>query len=224
MENVVITGTSCGMGFAAAKKFLQSGEEVHGIDILPCPQELLASYPNSYHHHLCNVADADSLPDIDDVTILVNNAGVQGSGRDIEINLQGIINTTEKYALNNSKIRSVLNQASASAHLGTDFGEYVASKGGVLAYTKWTAKSIAKYGATCNSLSFGGVITESNKPVIYNHELWAQVMDLTPLSKWCSVEEAAEWIYFFTVINKSCSGQDLIIDNLESLNGTFVWE
>jgi 3-oxoacyl-[acyl-carrier protein] reductase len=49
-------------------------------------------------------------------------------------------------------------------------------------------------------------------------------MDVTPLKKWVSLEEAAEWVYFLTVINKSCSGQDVLIDNGEKdLNCTFVW-
>lgn len=219
---VIITGSATGMGLAAAKKFIDNGHEVFGIDILPM-QDNIAKEPG-YTHFIANVCDRDELPDLDGVNILVNNAGVQGSGRDIDINLKGLMNTTEKYALNNPFIRSVLNQASVSAHNGTEFGEYVASKGGVLAYTKWVAKEIAQYGATCNSLSFGGVLTDSNEPVMNNPELWNQIMDLTPLKRWTTVEEAADWIYFMTIVNRSCSGQDVIIDNLESLNGVFVWE
>lgn len=219
---VLITGSATGMGLAAVKKFIKEGHEVHGIDILPCSKDVIGL--PLYEHHVADVCDRDELPDLDGVNILVNNAGVQGSGRDIDINLVGLINTTEKYALNNPVIRSVLNQASVSAHNGTEFGEYVASKGGVLAYTKWTAKQIAQHGATCNSLSFGGVLSEINKPVIENPTLWQQIMDLTPLKRWATVEEAADWIYFMTMVNRSCSGQDVIIDNLESLNGVFVWE
>ena len=220
--NVVITGSSCGMGLAAARKFVDNGHQVFGIDILPMKDNIFNS--PGYTHYIANVADYDSLPDIEEVNILVNNAGVQGSGRDIDINLKGLMNTTKKYALGNSKLRAILNQASASAHMGTEYDEYVASKGGVISYTKWTAKEVAKYGAVCNSLSFGGVSTEFNKPVMENQELWNQIMDLTPLKRWTTVEEAAEWIYFMTVINRSCSGSDIIIDNLESLNGVFVWE
>lgn len=219
---VLITGTATGMGLAAAKKFINEGHEVIGIDILPHPKDLM-SCPG-YRHYPANVADMDALPEVEAVNILVNNAGVQGSGMDIDINLKGLMNTTKKYALNNPMIRSVLNQASVSAHIGTEFDEYVASKGGVIAYTKWTAKEIAKYGATCNSLSFGGVSTDFNKPVMENQELWNKIMDLTPLKRWTTEEEAAEWIYFMTIVNRSCSGSDIVIDNLESLNGVFVWE
>lgn len=219
---ILITGSSAGMGLATAKKFLKEGHEVHGIDVLPAPENL--QNDERYTHYICNVADGFTLPDIEGVNILINNAGVQGSGMDIDINLKGLMNTTMKYALHNEQIRSVLNQASASAHMGTEYDEYVASKGGVIAYTKWTAKEIAKYGATCNSLSFGGVETELNKPVMDNPMLWEEIMKLTPLRRWATADEAAEWIYFMTMHNRSCSGQDIIIDNLESLNGVFVWE
>lgn len=221
--NVVITGSSCGMGLATAKKFLDKGHTVYGVDILPMREESVFNHPG-YTHYISNVIEYDALPDIGSVNILVNNAGVQGSGMDIDVNLKGLMNTTKKYALENPAIRAVLNQASASAHLGTEYDEYVASKGGVIAYTKWTAKEIAKYGAVCNSLSFGGVSTEFNRPVMDNQELWNQIMDLTPLKRWTTVEEASEWIYFMTVVNRSCSGSDIVIDNLESLNGVFVWE
>lgn len=219
---VVVTGASTGMGLAAAKKFLKEGHEVFGIDVLLASKSIERN--EHYIHYVADVSDGLNLPDIDNVNVLVNNAGVQGSGKDIDINLKGVMNATMKYALNNPSIRSILNQAAASAHMGTEYDEYVASKGGVIAYTKWTAKEVAKYGATCNSLSFGGVETELNKPVMDNPMLWEQIMKLTPLRRWTTVEEAAEWIYFFTMINRSCSGQDLIIDNLESLNGVFVWE
>lgn len=219
----VITGASSGMGLAAVKKFLNQGHEVVGIDILPMRDNEVCTNVN-YAHHVANVSEFDSLPDLDEVNILINSAGVYGSGRDIDINLKGLMNTTKKYTLDNPQLRAVVNQASASAHLGTEYDEYVASKGGVIAYTKWTAKEIAKYGAVCNSLSFGGVLTEVNAPVMNNQELWNQIMDLTPLKRWTTPEEAAEWIYFLAITNRSCSGQDIMIDNLESLNGIFVWE
>lgn len=225
--SVVITGASSGMGEAAALKFLDEFDyTVIGIDVLPVSEKVSVhpGYSSRYTHCIADVSCKDTLPDLNDVNILINSAGVQGTDTDIEVNLKGVMNCTEKYALNNPSIKSVLNQASVSATMGTEFPQYVASKGGVISYTKWTAKDIAKYGATCNSLSFGGVLTDVNKPVMDNPQLWQQIMDLTPLKQWTTVEEAAEWIYFMTVINHSCSGQDIIIDSLESLNGVFVWE
>lgn len=214
---VVITGSSSGIGLAVARKFLSEGHEVHGIDIRCCE-----IYDKNYVHHLVDVRNTFGLPIIKDVEILINNAGVQNSNDDIGVNLQGLINCTERYGLHPC-IKSIVNMASVSAHNGAEFPEYVASKGGVLAYTKWTATEVAKYGATCNSLSFGGVLTSLNSPVIENESKWNQIMEVTPLKKWATPEEAAEWTYFISVVNKSMTGQDIIIDNGESSYTKFVW-
>lgn len=229
--NVVITGTSGGIGRAVALRFLKEGHTVYGLDVEPATipeyatqKDIVAEKETigRYIHFQCDVADATSLPEISEVDILINNAGVQNSGRDIEVNLKGVIHCTEKYGLQ-PEIKAILNQASVSAHNGAEFPEYVASKGGVLAYTKAIAKEVAKYGATCNSVSFGGVLTELNQPVIDNAEAWKEIMDMTPLQKWATPQEAAEWIYFLTVTNKSMTAQDVIIDNGEMMNHRFVW-
>ena len=56
-----------------------------------------------------------------------------------------------------------------------------------------------------------------------NKDCWEKIMMLTPLQKWAQAEEIAEWVYFLTVTNKSCSGQNIVIDNGESKPDTFVY-
>ncbi len=217
---VVITGSSSGIGAATAEKFLTNGHEVYGIDINKSYPDYFNHY--NYTHFTKDVRIYNSLPVINSVDILINNAGAQNSEDDIDTNLKGVINTTKMYGLH-PQIKSILNLASVSAHNGAEFPDYVASKGGVLSYTVWTAKEVAKYNATCNSLSFGGVLTALNAPVMYNNSAWHEIMNMTPLKKWATPSECAEWVYFFTVVNKSCTGQDLIIDNGEMINHKFVW-
>ena len=48
-------------------------------------------------------------------------------------------------------------------------------------------------------------------------------MELTPLKRWMTVEEAAQWIYFMAVINRFCTGQNILIDGLEAGNCNFIW-
>ena len=213
---VVVTGAASGIGLAVIQKFLEEGHTVFGIDI----ESATYAHPN-YKHFVADVRGP--LPDIENVDILINNAGVQNSGADIDINLKGLINCTEKYGVQ-PKISSIVNIAASSAHTGADFPEYCASKGGVLAYTVNVAKRIAKYGATCNSLSFGGVLTDLNDCVMNDPVKWKQIMDMTPLKRWTTAKECAIWIYFMAMVNQSCSGQDIVIDNLESFNHTFVWK
>ena len=167
---VLITGTSSGIGKAIAEKFLTCGHDVIGIDIS------ISTIVNLKYKHFQTDIFLGELPEIDGVEILINNAGVQNSGKDIDINLKGTIRISEKYALQD-KIKSVLFVASASAQTGSEFPEYAASKGGMVAYMKNIALRVAKYGATANSISPGGVKTSFNDRVMNDPILWKQIMN-----------------------------------------------
>lgn len=223
---VVVTGASSGIGEAIAKKFVQHGHVVYGIDMNgPSSSVKKASQADTcgtYIHYRRNIKDSWYLPDIEGVNILINNAGTQDDTDSIDVNLKALICVTEKYGLQKD-IKSICNLASVSAHNGAEFSRYCASKGGVISYTRWTAKQIAKYRATCNSISFGGVETPLNYPVMSDDYLWSKIMEMTPLCKWVKPDEAATWVYFLTMINKSCTGQDIIIDNGEFYNHKFIW-
>ena len=213
---ILITGTARGIGKAIALMFLEKGHQVFGID----RNESDINNEN-YTHYLCDIRDVAALPQLE-VDILINNAGTQNE-QDIDINLKALIAVSEKYGTH-SNIKSVLNIGSASGHTGAEFPEYCASKGGVMAYTKNLAMRIAPFGATCNSLDPGGVITPLNAPVLEDKALWDEIMGETPLKRWATAEEIAEWAYFLTVTNKFCTGQNIVVDGGESVKFNFVWK
>ena len=215
--NVLITGTTQGIGRAIAAHFLQKGHTVWGID----RQEASISHER-YTHYTCDVRDYQNLPALSGVQILINNAGTQNEN-DIDVNLKALIHITETYGVQKD-IKSILNIGSASAHTGAEFPEYCASKGGILSYTKNVALRVAAFGATCNSLDPGGVLTPLNECVMNDPVLWAQIMEETPLKKWATPEEIAEWAYFLTVVNTFCTGQNILVDGGESINYHFVWK
>lgn len=214
---VLVTGSSQGIGKAIVQFFLKEGHTVIGID-----RKEATVVHERYTHYVCDVRDYDRLPDIKGIHILINNAGTQNE-EDIDINLKALIHVTEKYGVQ-SEIKSILNIGSASAHTGSEFPEYCASKGGVLAYTKNVAIRIAPFGAVCNSLDPGGVLTELNECVIQDAGLWQQIMDETPLKRWAEPEEIAQWAYFLTVTNTFCTGQNILVDGGESINYKFIWK
>ncbi len=213
---ILITGTSQGIGKAIAEHFMAKGHEVVGIDRKEATLE-----GASYTHILCDIRDFAALPEISEVDVLINNAGTQNED-DIDTNLKALIRVTEKYGVQKN-IKSILNIGSASGHTGSEFPEYCASKGGVIAYTKNVALRVAEYGATCNSLDPGGVITPLNECVMNDPQLWQEIMEQTPLKRWADVEEIARWAYFMTVENTFCTGQSIIVDGGESINFRFVW-
>lgn len=211
---ILITGTSQGIGKAIAELFISKGHDVVGID-----RQEASIQDGNYTHIRCDIRE--ELPEIPDIGILINNAGTQNEN-DIDINLKSLIKVTEKYGIRKG-IRSILNIGSASGHTGSEFPEYCASKGGVIAYTKNVALRIAEFGATCNSLDPGGVLTPLNDCVVNDPALWADIMEQTPLKRWATTEEVAEWAYFLTVKNTFCTGQSIVVDGGESINSRFIW-
>ena len=212
---VLVTGSSGGVGSAVCELFLECGHEVIGIDRAD------QTVKHESYTHIKQDIRAD-LPDLPGLNIVINCAGTQNED-DIDINLKGAIRVTEKYGFGKD-IRSILEIGSASAHTGSEFPEYCASKGGLLAYTKNVALRAAKNGATCNSLDPGGVLTPLNECVMNDPELWDEIMGETPLKRWASPREIAEWAYFLTAVQSFCKGQSILVDGGEAINYNFVWK
>ena len=214
--NILVTGTSKGIGQKIAQKFLLEGHVVYGLDILDSSIK-----DDNYHHYKVDVRDKN-LPDIDNINILINNAGVQDEDSAIEVNLLGAINVSEKYAFASS-MESILFICSAAARNGAEFPLYCASKGGLVTYMKNLALKVARAGVTCNSISPGGVNTSLNEHILNSEELYEKVLNENLFHRWAEPEEIADWAYFLTVINKSMTGEDLLIDNGEMLKSNFIW-
>ena len=215
--NILVTGASGGIGKAICSLFLSAGHKVCGMDIAGSDIS-----DENYTHIIHDICDT-SYPEIDGPEAIINCAGVSsGSAYDIAVNLTAVIELTEHYAFHDG-IRSVLHISSASALTGSEFPHYAASKGGLTAYTKNLAMRLAKYGATVNSLCPGAVITSFNDHILEDEKLCIAVADESLLKKWIEPEEIAQWAYFMVCINKSMTGESLMIDNGESINMNFIW-
>lgn len=214
---ILVTGAAGGIGKEICLKFLKEGHEVLGMDILPSEIKDAA-----YTHIIHDIADKN-YPAIADIEVLVNSAGVMTeSAEDIAFNLTAIVELTEHYAFQDH-IRAVVNISSASALTGSEFPHYAASKGGLSTYTKNLAIRLAKYKATANSLCPGAVLTDFNRHILESEDLFRAVTEESLLKKWAEPEEIAEWTYFLACVNRSMTGENLLIDNGEALNYHFIW-
>lgn len=216
---VLVTGTSSGVGRASAVKFLDEGYEVYGLDI----KEPTIIHKN-YHHITCDVSKKEELPRIENITYIVNNAGiVTPQAQAVDVNLFGYINILEQYGYDPC-LKSVVQVGSTASYKGYDNIRYCASQGGRDALTKWAANNFGndERHVIVNSLNLDGIVAAdpekgiqgtSMEPELYARpELMEEIKNLSVLKKLATVEEIAEWVYFLLVKNTVMTGQILSID------------
>lgn len=128
------------------------------------------------------------------VDIVVNNAGTCGRinledmddetwTRDIETNLRGTFLFTQAAIYPHMKARGsgrIINVSSISGIMGGPFAAgdgagrsgpgYAASKGGVIAFTKWVAKEVGILGITCNTVAPGPIATPMTDNMNYSFD------------------------------------------------------
>ena len=220
LENVLITGTSSGVGREAAIKFLEKGFRVFGLDI----NESTIQREGNYFHFLCDVSIKETLPTLENISYIVNNAGIVTPQRDaIDVNLIGYINIIEKYG-SDENLKSIVNIGSTASIKGYDNIRYCVSQGGRDALTKWVANNLGndKRHIICNSINLDGIVPSENgdgvggtsmEPELYaDKEAMEAIKNLSVLKKLATVRDIAEWIYFVLVKNTVMTGQILNID------------
>ena len=215
--NVFISGSSSGIGRAIAEKFLNNGAEVVGFDIA----EPAVSHPR-YSHIIHDIRDGEIPAALPDPEIVINSAGTIDESQALAVNLEGAVHFAGLF-LGSPVLRSVLFIASASARNGAEFPMYVASKAGLIGCMKNLALKLAKRRITCNSISPGGVITPMNSHILENEILYTAVKNETLFGKWAEPEEIADLAWYLTAVNKSITGEDILIDNGEMLKSNFIW-
>lgn len=168
-RNILITGTSRGLGWELAQHFLKKGDIVIGCSSSKC--EII--HPN-YRHYQVDVALADDVADffytirkeIKQLDALINNAGVAAMNafaltpiesfqKIFNINVQGTFLCCQKALslLRKGENPRIINFTTVAVPLKLE-GEsiYAASKSAVETMTRILAKEYGRFGITCNAI------------------------------------------------------------------------
>ncbi len=192
-KTALVTGGARGIGAAICKKLASLGADIAIVDLTVTEQaqaleaEIAANYGVRAKAYACNVGDAEQckatvkqvIADLGNVTILVNNAGITRDGLILgmkEADFDAVINTNLKGTFNmtqacyrpfmKQKYGKIVNLGSVSGLLGTaGQANYAASKAGVMALTKVTARELASRGVTCNAIAPGFIATDMTKEI-----------------------------------------------------------
>jgi len=173
----VITGGAQGLGFAMAKRIIESGAKVSLWDLR---EDLLGeatkALGNNASSKVVDITDLDGLQkahaeveaEVGPVSILVNSAGIAGSNATldeydpdewrhvVEVNLNGTyyINKTVVPAMKARNYGRIVNIASVAGKEGNpNLAAYSAAKAGVIGLTKSLGKELAKYDIAVNAIS-----------------------------------------------------------------------
>ena len=209
----IVTGASRGIGAAIVKKLAAEGAKVVACarSIESCEGAALCQkvdVSNAEQVDGCVKATLDTFGRVD---ILVNNAGITKDGllmrmsdadwdEVLDINLKGTFLFTRAVSRPMMKNRgadgaqlggSIINITSVVGITGNaGQANYTASKGGVIALTKTTAKELGSRNVRCNAVAPGFI--ESKMTEGLSDEIKKSCMDSIPLKRFGTVDDIAK--------------------------------
>ena len=233
----VITGSARGIGKAIAVAMANEGAnivisdinlemaEVTAKEIATLGVKTLALGLNVAKTADCEVFIDEVIAKMGQVDILVNNAGITRDGllmrmkeedwdAVIAVNLKGVFNCTKAVIKSMLKQRSgkIINIASVVGVIGNaGQANYSASKGGVIALTKTTAREVASRGINVNAIAPGFISSDMTDKL--TDEIKEQVTKNIPFGVMGTPEDIANTAVFLASEKaKYLTGQVLCVD------------
>ena len=234
----IVTGASRGIGAAIVRKLADEGAQVVACarSIESCDGAAMCQkvdVSNSAEVDACVKATLDKFGKVD---ILVNNAGITKDGllmrmgdddwdQVLDINLKGTFLFTRAVSRPMMKNKaadgtqlggSIVNITSVVGITGNaGQANYTASKGGVIALTKTTAKELGSRNVRCNAVAPGFI--ESKMTEGLSDEIKKSCMDSSPLKRFGKVDDIAK-----TVVWLVSDDASYITGQIISVNGGMI--
>ncbi len=233
----LVTGSGRGIGREIALALAKEGADVVIWDVNPADAEKTSGDIESLgRKSLFGQVDVTDFNKVEEglnkildkfgkIDILVNNAGItrdnllmRMSEADwdlvIKVNLKGTFNCTKAVTRPMLKARGgkIINIASIIGIMGNaGQANYSASKAGIIALTKTTAKELASRNITANAIAPGFIDTEMTKKL--SEETRAKMLELVPLGRMGLPEDIANLCLFLASSDADyITGQTIVID------------
>jgi 3-oxoacyl-[acyl-carrier protein] reductase len=212
----VVTGGAQGIGFAIARRLIESGARVSLWDLnAELLEQAKAALGGAASSVTVNVTDLSGLTEavkqvesaVGPISILVNSAGIAGSNatledydpdewrRVVEINLNGTF-YVNKVVIPGMKARNygrIVNISSVAGKEGNpNLSAYSAAKAGVIGLTKSLGKELAKFDIAVNAISPATANTRILESL--TKEFIDYMLVRIPRGRFLEVEEAASMV------------------------------
>ena len=222
MKNIIITGTSRGIGFELALKFANEGNQVLALSRKEHPELLSHKNISFLSVDLSNETDLQQVTNFlsttwDRIDAIVHNAGSlllrpfsETTQHDFEniykVNVFGVANLTRiclPYLKKGSHVVTISSMGGVQGSLKfAGLAAYSSSKGAVITLSELLAEEYKEQGISFNVLALGSVQTEMLQEAFPGYQ--------APLS----ANEMANYIYDFTLTgNKYFNGKVLPVSS-----------
>ncbi len=244
-KRVMVTAAARGIGRVVAERFVAAGALVHICDL---DAAALDDFIDKHPGMGGSIADVASAADVDrlfteawhwmrGLDILVNNAGISGPAapvedmppkewrRTLDVNLTGAFNCVRRAVplLKQAGGGGIVNMSSNAGTMGLPFRTpYVASKWGVIGFTKSLAMELGPHGIRVNAVCPGDVEGERIERVMRSEaavrglsyeEVRAERVSSVSLRTMVTPQDVASLILFICGdAGAKFSGQALVLD------------
>ena len=231
----IVTGAANGIGAGIAELFVSHGAHVFMLDRDAARNDEAARELAEHATAIpCDVRDSRQVQDAVDavlerfgrIDIMVNNAGIYPRQPFLSMtetqwdemqdtNLKSMFRFCRAVlpGMVQWKSGKVINISSVTFHVGSaNLSHYVASKGGVIGFTRSLAREMGSHGVFVNCITPGAILVEAEKKVATEEQIQA-ILDLQSIKRrLVPLDIARVCVFLSSELSNGMTGQTLNVD------------